>query len=155
MGNTKSTNHARSKTHEYRMNAYVRPITASKNNRRRNAYLHSAFELLCAMPKFNLFEHIYVEYKFTKYLIMCQKFPESGVLPLTKNVDLIACNHVAFLAYDKSLDREIQMPAFQVLSTLVSRNQYHDITRLLLKKLVKYKIISKTDAREIMNEVMA
>lgn len=150
MGNTKST------TRKYQMREYKCPIAPSGNKRQLTNYLHAAFDLLCNNPKFNLIDHVYADPKFVMYMIKCQQFSDTVVLPFTKDIDLIGCKKShpgTFLAYDKSSGKKKKMGASYVLTNLVSRHRYHDISRILLKKLIKFKIISRSDAGEIWKEI--
>jgi hypothetical protein len=152
MGNNKSS----SKPRKYPTPEYARSLLRSRNKRRLSSYLMTAFELLCELPKFNLFDHIYVEPKIVMYMINCSYITggsNTAVLPLTSNIDLIGCNPQKFLVYDKSKDEKIEMEAPVVLTELTSKNKYHDISKLLLRKLVKYKIIAKYDARKIWEDL--
>lgn len=148
MGNNKSS------TRKYKMHAYIKPLTISRNKRRLTAYLNAAFEMLCVVEKFDLLRHVYGEPKFTQYMINCSYLGKDiAILPLTRSIDLLGCNQKAFLAYDKSLGEKIEMEANIVLTNLVCWHRYHDISEFMLKKLVKFKIISKSDAREIWREI--
>lgn len=151
MGNKSSSN-----TRAYMMPKYTRGLTSSGTQRGLKTYLLGAFDHLCKKEKFNIHATIYNNRKVIGYMINVSYLDNRlTVLPLNRNVDILGCSKVfnQFLVFDKKKNERSVVDADIVLVDLVYSGLYPDVGKLLLKKLVKFRIISKSDARMIWHDL--
>ena len=147
MGNSKSGNS---------MPKYTRSLTSRGVQRGLRTYLTEAFEHLCKQEKFDLYNTVYNNRKFIVYMVNTTYMEKHlTVLPLNRNMDILGCSKLCneFLVFDRKKKERIVLSASSVFVDLVCGGWYDDISRLLLKKLIRSKIISKSDARMIWQDL--
>jgi hypothetical protein len=152
MGNTSK----RTSRGAYVMPKYTRMLTSSGTGRFLKSYLSDSFNHLCGNIKFNVYQCCYNNPDFIACMITVSYLESpNAVLPIDRNIDIIGCSKITneFLLFDRKKRERIVVSASSVFTDLLTSFRYNTISKLLLKKLIRYKIISKSDAKMIWQDL--